>query len=330
MTDYQQNATAPKLAHQPSSNSFFESMAAVWRRKTTVIAAFAAAAILVYLILRFAIHTSPGTYKIPLLATLALGGIPLLFDLLKKLWKREFGSDLLAGISIVTSVLLGEYLAGSIVVLMLSGGEALEHFAVRSASSVLRALAKRMPSIAHRKRDSAIIDMALAHARHSDGSCALAYRLVWIQTVSQPVRTFHRYLWVHWRSDCSSLVALPIGYRHADWRRSELGNGKGGGRETPNRVNAQPLDFCYRLALPFLPALAWALALAVMFTPFHRWLEPKPKHPNLAASVSILVVGLVIRQDRGSPYLPFNPVRARQEMVEARHTTCSGITRPVG
>ena len=50
----------------------------------------------------------------------------------------EFGSDLLAGISIVTSVLLGEYLAGTLVVLMLSGGEALEAYAVRSASSVLQ------------------------------------------------------------------------------------------------------------------------------------------------------------------------------------------------
>jgi cation transport ATPase len=53
--------------------------------------------------------------------------------LLTKLLRREFGSDLLAGMSIVTSVLLGEYLAGSIVVLMLAGGEALESYALRSA-----------------------------------------------------------------------------------------------------------------------------------------------------------------------------------------------------
>ena len=45
----------------------------------------------------------------------------------------------LAGIAIVTSIVLGEYLAGTLVVLMLSGGEALEHYAVRNASSVLRA-----------------------------------------------------------------------------------------------------------------------------------------------------------------------------------------------
>ena len=44
---------------------------------------------------------------------------------------------------------------------MLSGGEALESYALRSASSVLAALAKRMPSIAHRKRESEIVDVAL-------------------------------------------------------------------------------------------------------------------------------------------------------------------------
>ena len=103
-----------------------------------------------HLVLRFGFHTTPGTYQIPLMATLALGGLPLLYDLLRKLLKREFGSDLLGGISIVTSILLGEYLAGSIIVLMLAGGEALESYALRSASSVLAALARRMPSIAHR------------------------------------------------------------------------------------------------------------------------------------------------------------------------------------
>src|SRR5581483_3296058 len=72
-----------------------------------------------------------------------------------------FGSDLLAGISIVTSVLLGQYLAGTLVVLMLSGGQALEAYAVRSASSVLEALAHRMPWQAHRKRDGLLADVAL-------------------------------------------------------------------------------------------------------------------------------------------------------------------------
>ncbi len=130
-------------------------------RKTVIIAIFSAAAILAHLLLRFGFHQAPEITEIPLLAAILIGGSPLVYDLLKKLLKREFGSDLLAGISIVTSLFLHEYLAGSIVVLMLSGGEALEGFALKSASSVLRALAKRMPSIAHRKTESKLEDVAL-------------------------------------------------------------------------------------------------------------------------------------------------------------------------
>ena len=150
-----------KLRQEPPPSRSWYSPAGLWRRKTTVIAALSIVAILLHLMLRFGFHTPPGTYQISLLATLVLGGLPLLYDLLRKLRKREFGSDLLGGISIITSILLGEYLAGSIIVLMLSGGEALENYALRSASSVLAALAKRMPSIAHRKRESEIVDVAL-------------------------------------------------------------------------------------------------------------------------------------------------------------------------
>jgi heavy metal translocating P-type ATPase len=157
----QRTVDAPKLRHQPPGSRFWESVTVLHRRRTSVIALFAAAAILVHLVLRFALRTPPGIYQIPLLATLIFGGFPLVFELARHLLRREFGSDLLAGISIVTSVLLNEYLAGCIVVLMLSGGEALENYALRNASSVLRALAKRMPAIAHRKRDSVIADVEL-------------------------------------------------------------------------------------------------------------------------------------------------------------------------
>ena len=161
MNEQPQNLTDPKLRHEAPSGSFWESMAAVWRDKTTVIAVIALVAILVHLLLRFIFHSSLGIYQIPLVAALVLGGIPLVLELLAKLSRRQCGSDLLAGISIVTSVLLGEYLAGALVVLMLSGGEALENYALQSASSALRALAKRMPSVAHRKKDSTISDVAL-------------------------------------------------------------------------------------------------------------------------------------------------------------------------
>jgi heavy metal translocating P-type ATPase len=132
-----------------------------WHRTTTVIAALSIAAILAHLVLRFAVRATPIVVQMPLLITLAIGGVPLLHDLLRNLLKREFGSDLLGGVAIVTSVVLGEYLAGAIIVLMLAGGDALEGYALRSASSVLAALARRMPSVAHRKRDSEIVDVGL-------------------------------------------------------------------------------------------------------------------------------------------------------------------------
>jgi heavy metal translocating P-type ATPase len=99
---------------------------------------------------------------------LITAGLPLVLGLLLKMFRREFDSDLLAGISIVTSVVLREYLAGTLVVLMLSGGQALEAYAVRSASSVLAALARRMPSVAHRRQDQDIRDVALGTVEIGD------------------------------------------------------------------------------------------------------------------------------------------------------------------
>src|ERR1700722_7889627 len=159
MKSDQQTVPEAKISQQSLRDQFWETLINIWSRRTSLIASFSVAAILLHLILRFSLHTRRA--EIPLLATLALGGTPLVYELLRKLLRREFGSDLLAGISIVTSVLLGEYLAGSIVVLMLAGGEALEASALKSASSVLRALSKRMPSLAHRKQGSEIVDVAL-------------------------------------------------------------------------------------------------------------------------------------------------------------------------
>lgn len=70
----------------------------------------------------------------------------------------------------------------------------------------------------------------------------------------------------------------------------------------PNRVptlvlllaTALAIYLCCWLALPFLSPLTWALALAVLFAPFQRWLERKLHRPSLAAAISVLVVGLVV------------------------------------
>jgi len=111
---------------------------------------FAMIGILAHLVLQFGLHTSVARSNLPLILVLAVGGAPLLFDLGRKILAGKFGSDLLAGISILVSVILGEELAGSIVVLMLSGGTALEDYATRRASAALATLAKRVPQSAHR------------------------------------------------------------------------------------------------------------------------------------------------------------------------------------
>jgi len=131
------------------------------RRSTTAIAAACVVAIGLHLALKYGHLSSDGVANLPLLAAIVLGGAPLLLDLLRKALRRDFGSDLLGGIAVLTSLWLGEYLAGAIIVLMLSGGEALESYAMRNASAVLAALAKRMPTVAHRRANGAIQDVAL-------------------------------------------------------------------------------------------------------------------------------------------------------------------------
>lgn len=123
------------------------------------IAILAIASIIVHLLLRYLIPDLQMYSLYPLYLTLALGGGILVFDLVRKMVNFNFGSDLLAGISIITAVLLEEYLAGSLVVLMLSGGKTLESYAVKTASKMLEVLAKRAPTIAHLKRSGEIEDI---------------------------------------------------------------------------------------------------------------------------------------------------------------------------
>lgn len=127
--------------------------------KEGYIAVLAIIGIAIHLILRFLLPDFQTYSLYPLYLILALGGSLLLFDLIYKLVTFQFGSDILAGISIVTSILLEEYLAGSLVVLMLSGGVTLENYAIKSASKMLEVLAKRAPTTAHLQKNNGIEDI---------------------------------------------------------------------------------------------------------------------------------------------------------------------------
>lgn len=50
----------------------------------------------------------------------------------------------------------------------------------------------------------------------------------------------------------------------------------------------------YTVLRPFVPALAWALALAVIAGPVHRWIAARVRWPGLAAGLAVVVVAVVI------------------------------------
>jgi heavy metal translocating P-type ATPase len=145
--------------------------------KETYIAGITIIAITLYLVLRYGTHVSLRFALAPLVVVLLIGGTPLVFDLTRKLIKRQFGSDLLAGASILTAVALGQYLVAAIVVLMLSGGTALEEFATARASSVLDALARRMPRLAHRRGTDGPADVNLEEIRIGDVLIVLPHEI---------------------------------------------------------------------------------------------------------------------------------------------------------
>jgi cation transport ATPase len=144
--------------------------------KETYIAGFTLLAIILHLSFRYLLQCSPLTYNLPLFAAL-ISSAPQLLELLRKLLKREFGADLLAGISVFTAVMLAEYLVAAIVVLMLSGGEALEEYATMRASSVLDALARRVPSLTHRRGSGGLVDVKLAEIRVGDELTILPHEI---------------------------------------------------------------------------------------------------------------------------------------------------------
>jgi predicted PurR-regulated permease PerM len=80
----------------------------------------------------------------------------------------------------------------------------------------------------------------------------------------------------------------PLFARNGAWSRTRLGSlGLAG-------LAAVGIYLCYRLAQPCVPALVWAGALALVFTPMHRRVEAKIERPNLAAALSLIIIGLLV------------------------------------
>jgi len=86
-------------------------------------------------------------------ASVALILIPLGWSVARSLLHGDLGVDVIALVAMAAALALGEYLAGAVVALMLSGGNALEAYAGGRARRELTMLLERAPRIAHRHTD---------------------------------------------------------------------------------------------------------------------------------------------------------------------------------
>ena len=59
-------------------------------------------------------------------------------------------------------------------------------------------------------------------------------------------------------------------------------------------ATALSLYLCYEMARPFLPAIAWSLALAIVAHPLHIWIHRRVTQPNLAAALTVTIVAVLL------------------------------------
>jgi len=88
--------------------------------------------------------------------------------MIRSILKKHYGIDILAVTAIIATVLVGEYWASIIIVLMFTGGEALEDFAERRAKRELTALLEHSPVLAHRQEGDRTVDIPVGEVNIGD------------------------------------------------------------------------------------------------------------------------------------------------------------------
>jgi len=88
--------------------------------------------------------------------------IIMFIEMVRTLRSGKFGVDLLAITAVLATLAVGEYWAALIVLLMLTGGDALEDFAASRANSELQELLNNSPQTAHRAEGETLTDIAVS------------------------------------------------------------------------------------------------------------------------------------------------------------------------
>jgi cation transport ATPase len=100
--------------------------------------------------------------------TAILNVFPLLWSMWEDLRSGKYGIDILAATAIVTGVILGQYYAAMIIVVMLTGGESLEDYAENRAKVELDALLDRAPKKATVLRGRKEVEVAVSKVEAGD------------------------------------------------------------------------------------------------------------------------------------------------------------------
>jgi len=87
------------------------------------------------------------------LVVVVTGGTPIIWGTIKGMIHKKFAADIIAMLAILASIITNNPFPGVIIVLMQSGGKALEDYAFYHAQDSLEELLKRSPRVAIRKND---------------------------------------------------------------------------------------------------------------------------------------------------------------------------------
>ena len=131
------------------------------------VAVLAATGLVAGLMARF-VFDVPGVADRVFLVTLLAGGAPLVARTVWGMLRGRFAADVVAMLAIVGAVVFREYFAGAVIVLMQSGGEALETYAMHRATASLAALLARAPKVAHRLDGDRFEDVPVDAVRPGD------------------------------------------------------------------------------------------------------------------------------------------------------------------
>lgn len=106
--------------------------------------------------------------QIGVVAVSIIAILPEGVEMVKTLLSGQVGVDVIALVAILASVLLGQYAAAAVIVIMLTGGNALEAFAKNRARRELDSLLKRKPTTAHVIRGENTEDVPVDKVRVGD------------------------------------------------------------------------------------------------------------------------------------------------------------------